>query len=240
MGENARYDPDAIRSLFDDMASTYGHVNLISSFGFTARWRDQTVADLPLNSAECVVDLMSGMGELWRSLALALRPSTRVVGIDISLEMARRARRDWPFSVELQVIDVLSWDSPAALADVVVSSFGLKTFDLDQQRRLARTVVQLLKPGGACSFVEISVPPFPPLRALYMFYLKRLIPLIGRMFLGDPRCYRLLGVYTENFGNAMHFVKCLKEAGLQVVPVSYFFGCATGVRGIKPRECSGD
>src|ERR1700729_3796278 len=108
------------------MASTYGHVNLISSFGFTARWRRQAVEGLPLASADCVVDLMSGMGELWRSLATALPPSARVVGADISTEMARRTPREWHFSTEVLVADVLAWDSPSNFADVDVSSFGLK------------------------------------------------------------------------------------------------------------------
>jgi ubiquinone/menaquinone biosynthesis C-methylase UbiE len=230
----ARYDPEFVRTLFDDMASTYGHVNLVSSFGFTAWWRHQAVAGLPLASADRVVDLMSGMGELWRSLAMSLPASARVVGVDISPEMARRTRREWRFTVDVCVADVLAWDPQSASADIVVSSFGLKTFDREQQRRLAHTVAQLLKPGGAYSFVEISVPPFLPLRGAYMFYLKWLIPLVGRVLLSNPDSYRMLGAYTQAFDNAAHFARCLKEAGLEVVPVSYFFGCATGVRGIKP------
>ncbi len=216
------------------MASTYGHVNLVSSFGFTARWRHQAVAGLPLASAQCVVDLMSGMGELWRSLAKTLPASARVVGVDISQEMVRRTRREWHFPVEVHVADVLAWDPQPAFADVVVSSFGLKTLNREQQRSLAHTVARVLKPGGAYSFIEISVPPSLPLCAAYMFYLKCVIPVVGRMLLGNPECYRMLGVYTQAFGSAAHFASCLSEAGLEVSPVSYFFGCATGVRGIKP------
>ncbi len=233
--EQARYDPESIRTLFDDMASTYGYVNLISSFGFTARWRHQAVDGLPLASADCVIDLMSGMGELWRSLAAALPASARVIGFDISPEMARRTRKEWRFSVDVRVAEVLALGAQRVSADVIVSSFGLKTFDREQQRRLASVVAQLLKPGGACSFVEISVPPFLPLRAAFMFYLEWLIPLVGRLLLGNPNCYRMLAAYTQAFGNATHFAQCLREAGLNVAPVSYFFGCATGVRGIKPR-----
>ena len=137
------------------MASTYGHVNLLSSFGFTARWRHQAVADLPLASANCVIDLMSGMGELWRSLSKVLPASARVVGVDLSPEMARRARQAWHFAVDVLVTDVLQWDAMSSSADAVVCSFGLKTFDRDQQRRLAGTVARLLKPGGVYSFIEI-------------------------------------------------------------------------------------
>jgi ubiquinone/menaquinone biosynthesis methyltransferase len=232
--EDAKYDSESVRSLFDEMASTYGHVNLISSFGFTARWRHQAVAGLPLESAECVIDLMSGMGELWRSLSRVLPASARVVGVDISPEMTRRAHKAWPFTVDIAVADVLQWDAMSSSADAVVCSFGLKTFDRDQQQRLASTVARLLKPGGVYSFIEISVPSLLPVRAAYMFYLKWIIPLVGRVLLGNPECYRMLGVYTEAFGDAAHFAKCLTSVGLKGTAVSYCFGCATGVRGMKP------
>src|SRR5690348_15189226 len=111
------------------MASTYGYVNLISSFGFTARWRHQAVQGLPLSDAHCVIDLMSGMAELWRSLGKSLPASARVIGVDLSPVMAGRTPRNWPFATEVRVADALEWDAPAGSADVVVSSFGLKTFD---------------------------------------------------------------------------------------------------------------
>jgi demethylmenaquinone methyltransferase/2-methoxy-6-polyprenyl-1,4-benzoquinol methylase len=69
-----------------------------------------------------------------------------------------------------------------------------------------------------------------------MFYLKRMIPLIGRAFLGNPDCYRMLGAYTEAFGSVEHFAVCLERAGIEVTTASYFLGCATGVRGVKPAE----
>jgi ubiquinone/menaquinone biosynthesis C-methylase UbiE len=159
-----RYDSESIRALFDEMASTYGYVNLVSSFGFTARWRHQAVEGLPLSDAECVIDLMSGMGELWRSLSKRLPASARVIGVDLSPEMARRTPPQWPFATEVHVADVLAWDGPSGFADVIVSSFGLKTFDREQQRHLAQRVARILKAGGSCSFIEISLPPIIPLR----------------------------------------------------------------------------
>ena len=82
------------------------------------------------------------------------------------------------------------------------------------------------------------MPSFGPLLTVYMFYLKWVIPLVGRILLGDPDCYRMLGVYTQAFENTAYFASCLREAGLEVIPVSYFFGCATGVRGVKPTVVS--
>jgi ubiquinone/menaquinone biosynthesis C-methylase UbiE len=67
-----------------------------------------------------------------------------------------------------------------------------------------------------------------------MFYLKRIVPLLGRLLLGDPACYRMLGIYTEAFGDCRRFAEALESAGLQVEQSRLFFGCATAVRGRKP------
>ena len=231
----SRYEPAAVRSLFDEMSATYGIVNLISSFGFSARWRHQAVADLPLPDAAHVVDLMSGMNELCRSLAKNASVRLRVTAIDFSSEMVRKARTNWPFHVQCHLIDVFDWDFAPSTADIVISSFGLKTFDRKQQAELARRVASLLRADGKFSFVEISVPPARILRGLYLFYLARVSPWIGKLFLGNPENYRLLGFYTREFGNCGHFAQCLRRQGLEVREVKYFFGCATGVRGSKPQ-----
>jgi ubiquinone/menaquinone biosynthesis C-methylase UbiE len=232
----AHYEPNAVRALFDEMAATYGIVNLISSFGFAARWRHQLVQDLPLAGASHVVDLMSGMNELCRSIAPHVAPTMHVTAIDISPEMIRRARKSWPFQVEIHLDDVLTHDFEPASADAVICSFGLKTFDPSQQDQLAQRVAHVLRPGGVFSFVEISVPPVRLLRLPYLFYLNRIIPWIGRLFLGNPANYRMLGVYTQAFGDCRHFAECLRHHGMEVSQVRYFFGCASGVRGAKPHD----
>jgi len=230
-----RYKPAAIRDLFDEMAATYGLVNLISSFGFTLRWRHQLIQSIPIAEAKQVVDLMSGMNELCRSLSHHASSNLHVTAVDISPEMVRLACKDWPFHVDTKIEDVLTWNFEPNSADAVISSFGLKTFNRDQQMRLAKIIAGLLRPGGHLSLIEVSVPPARVLRWLYMFYLGRIIPWIGRLFLGNPLNYEMLGIYTQDFGSCQYFSECLRQQGLQVRRVSYFFGCATGVSGTKPK-----
>ena len=129
-------------------------------------------------------------------------------------------------------------DLPPGSADVVLSSFGLKTLSADQLRVLARQVHEVLVPGGRLSAVEISVPPSRWLRPVYMFYLRRVIPMIGTMLLGNPDNYRWLGVYTDAFGDCSDACVAFSESGLEVEMVSFFFGCATGIVGREAgRRC---
>ena len=120
------------------------------------------------------------------------------------------------------------------IADVVLSTFGLKTFTREQRARLAREVARVVRPGGRLSLLEISVPPPLLLRWPYMVYIKYFVPLIGRLLLGNPDNYRLLGVYTSRFRDCSEFAAQCTDAGLRVQMRRFFFGCATAVVGEKP------
>lgn len=65
-------------------------------------------------------------------------------------------------------------------ADFIVSGFGLKTFNHEQLKNLAKEVSRILKPGGSFSFIDVSVPTSRTLRAFYLLYLKYCIPILGR------------------------------------------------------------
>jgi ubiquinone/menaquinone biosynthesis C-methylase UbiE len=235
LSDQISYDPRSIRDLFDEMATTYGVLNLILSFGFAARWRSQAISVLPPTAPfRRVADLMSGMGELWHALGRHVAQELDITAVDLSSGMASRASRSERLAVTWHIDDVLACEFQPASFDAVVCSFGLKTLSNDQQEQLSRRVATWLRAGGVFSFMEISVPPFRPLRLLYMFYVRRIIPLLGRLLLGNPDNYRLLGIYTQAFGDCWQFARCLERAGLQVTFKRYFFGCASGVCGSKP------
>ena len=222
------------------MSQTYGIVNLVSSFGFCVRWRRQCIEQVPICAGEVVFDLLSGMGELWPRLAAKVGRGGRICAIDFSPAMCAQARvtveRLRETSIDLRQEDVLQNTIRDSSADVVVSSFGLKTFSWGQRARLAREVARILRPGGKFSFLEISVPPLAPLRWPYMAYLKYIVPWIGRLLLGNPDNYRLLGVYTAAHRDCSEFARHCTDAGLRVRQSSFFFGCATGVVGEKPTD----
>ena len=231
------YEPAFVRALFDEMARTYGIVNLISSFGFAARWRKQCVRTIVLSPGWTVLDLMTGMGELCPDLARFLGHSGVIRAVDLSPNMCRRAKQianKCACRVEIIEANALENDIESASADAIVSSFGLKTFSAVQTRQLMNQIARLLKPGGLFSLLEISMPGNRLLRWPYMFYIKHVIPLIGRAFLGNPENYRMLGVYTEEFRDCELVKRECDRAGLVAQQLSVFFGCATGVYGHKP------
>jgi ubiquinone/menaquinone biosynthesis methyltransferase len=237
-GPVPRYDPAFVKELFDEMAATYGIVNLLSSFGFARRWRRQCARAVPIRPGDRILDLMTGMGEVIPDVVRRVGERGSITAIDFSARMCEKARRyadhRLPCAVRIIESDILSIDLPPGSADVVLSTFGLKTLSGAQLRVLARQVREVLAPGGRLSVVEISVPLSRWLRPVYMFYLRRVIPMIGALFLGNPDNYRMLGVYTDAFGDCSDACRAFSESGLEVEMVSFFFGCATGIVGRKP------
>ena len=229
------YAPATVKQLFSEMSKTYGVVNVISSFGFVRRWRRQCVDLAAIETDHDVVDLMTGMGECFPSIA---RRSRKIRGVDFCTEMCGRAKQTaerlgLPEECVIEE-DVLETTLPPECADRIVCSFGLKTLDDEGTERLAAQVFRLLRPGGRYSFIEVSEPPGWLLRATYLPYIRLVVPVIGMVFAGGFCDYGKLGVYTERFGNSDRAVEIFRRAGLEAEPTSFFFGCATGILGGKP------
>ncbi len=131
--------------------------------------------------------------------------------------------------------DVLASDLTDNSADFIISTFGLKTFNTEQHKKLADWVWCKLKPDGVFSFIEASDPKGWFFRPLYLFHLQIFLPFIERLFLRGATDFKMIGSYSTNFGNASEFAEILRKKGLDVTYKRYFFGCASGVVGRKSK-----
>lgn len=234
------YDPQFVKGVFDRCSDKYIAFSTWCSLGFTERWRRQCVEALPTPPETMATgyDLMAGTGEVWPHLLKRYPRIEAIVAVDISSGMHQRAmaRLHVHRAQKIAFIedDVLSSNLPDDSADFVISTFGLKTFNAGQHRKLATLIALCLKPGGSFSLIEASDPKGWWLRPLYLFHLKVMLPLVERFLLKGAQDFAMIGTYSTNFGNASAFADMLRAEGLQVHYRKFFFGCATGVSGRKP------
>ena len=181
---------------------------------------------------------MAGTGEVWPHLLRRFPDPGTITAIDIShrmhLEAVGRLHGCYAQRITHIEADALQTDLPADHADLIRSTFGLKTFSPDQQSVMARQIARMLKPGGSFALIEASDPKGWILLPLYRFYLDRALPLIKRFFLKGAQDFSMIGTYTRNFGSSSHMADALHAAELQVTLKKHFFGCATSVAGVKP------
>jgi ubiquinone/menaquinone biosynthesis methyltransferase len=235
--ENDIYNPEYVKGLFDRMSPSYERMNYITSFGFSIRWRKQYLTSFDYTKEKVeAIDLLTGMGETWAATKRKL-PNSNITALDFSDGMLNYAKTKskLKFNSEITILkqDVLQNQLPNNHFDFVTCAFGLKTFESKQLEKLAIETKRILKEGGKFSFIEVSKPQNVMLRMFYGFYLGKVIPILGRLFLGNPIEYRMLWQYTVKFENAKQAAKIFRNEGLNVNYKSYFFGCATGFSGQK-------
>lgn len=231
------YDSKYVEELFDKMSASYDRMNYITSFGFSSVWRKQCLKHIDLSNSSVIVDLMSGMGECWKPITKRAPSDTELIALDFSGEMIKHSKNKVS-TINLKKITLLKEDVfnnsiESEKADCVISGFGLKTFSSSQLNDLAKEIQRILKPDGQFSLIDVSVPSNKILKFFYLFYLKKVIPILGWIFLGNPTTYKMLGIYTEKFQNSKEAKRIFEQYNFEVEYVEYFFGCASGIKGKK-------
>lgn len=235
--ENNIYNPEYVKGLFNKMSSSYERMNFVTSFGFSIRWRRQFLETFKQTQHKAeIIDLLTGMGETWNATKNKLPNSTLTV-LDFSDGMLKYAKQksETKYNNEIIVLqqDILKNKLPSNHYDFVTCAFGLKTFNDEQLNVLALETKRILKSGGQFSFIEVSKPNNRILKTLYGFYLGKIIPILGRLLLGNPEEYKMLWQYTNKFDNAKKATEIFANTGLKTEFNSYFYGCATGFYGTK-------
>lgn len=234
---NNIYEPKFVKQLFNQMSGSYERMNYITSFGFSIRWRKQFLNKLGKSDKNLnVIDLLSGLGENWTYLKQNF-PNSTFSALDFSEEMIAHSRNkaNKVFKNKLNLLceDILQSNLESNYFDIISCAYGLKTFNKEQLEILAKEVSRILKPDGKFSFVEVSKPKNKLLYYPYKLYLSRMIPVLGKLFLGNPSDYRMLWIYTENFESCIRVKETFSKYNLQVNFENYFYGCATGIYGKK-------
>lgn len=239
---NSIYSFEYLKALFDEMSGSYDRTNYITSFGFSVRFRRQFVEEAGIQPGDSVCDLMCGRGECWSFITDQMGTQGQLVALDLSTGMLAGARQHLQryshFNIQVIEGNALATGFPDGSFDRIIMAFGLKTLAPELRVPLSLEILRILRPGGVLSAIEISEPKGWQLRKLYMFYLRRIIPILGKIFLGNPDNYRMLAEYIDRFDGCETVVRDMRSVGLDARVVSFFHGCATGIVARRPLDNS--
>jgi O-methyltransferase / aklanonic acid methyltransferase len=132
-------------SVWDRAAPTYGRVGP-DHFSYFA---NRLVQHVPITARASVLDLACGAGAVALAVVEAAPSLGRLIGVDLSLGMVRRAAAALAYRASGAVarMDAQVLAFPDGIFDTVVSGFALDSFP-DSNRALTE-VLRVLRPGGS-------------------------------------------------------------------------------------------
>jgi demethylmenaquinone methyltransferase/2-methoxy-6-polyprenyl-1,4-benzoquinol methylase len=198
--------------MFDSISSTYDRTNRILSLGMDQRWRKSVAHFLPLRTQLKILDLATGTGDQISALLKSNASIQSVTGIDLSSEMLEIAKKKLSGKADFLLADAEKLPFADASFDAATFSFGIR--NVTDPLVSLKDIHRILKPSGRCLILEFSLPP-QPIRALYLLYLRHLLPRIGGLISRNPAAYRYLNQTIEHFPSGKDFSALMGKAGFQ-------------------------
>jgi len=203
-----------VTKIFDAISDVYDMVNKILFFGLHSIWRKKVVKLLIDKKPIKILDIATGTGDL--AIDLTKTNARKIVGADISKEMLKIARnkvnsRNLNGIIEIQLGDAEKLNFQDNYFDAITCSFGVRNFD-DLSKAL-QEIKRILKPNGTFVVLETSNPEKFPFKQIHRFYIKNIVPFVGRMFSKDKYAYRYLSKSLTKFPSGIHFNNILDKIG---------------------------
>ncbi|CAD5266742.1 MULTISPECIES: bifunctional demethylmenaquinone methyltransferase/2-methoxy-6-polyprenyl-1,4-benzoquinol methylase UbiE [unclassified Imperialibacter] len=224
-----------VAEMFNNISRRYDFLNHFLSLGIDIVWRKKAVRELKEIQPKQILDIATGTGD-FAIEALSLKPD-KVIGVDISegmLAMGKKkiARMKLEDKVELQMGDSEKLLFDDNTFDAVIVAFGVRNFE-NLEKGLA-DMWRVLKPGGKVVVLEFSKPTRFPMKQLYSFYFKYILPIIGRMISKDRAAYTYLPESVKAFPDGALFTNILDRVGFKkTICKPQTFGICSIYTGIK-------
>jgi demethylmenaquinone methyltransferase/2-methoxy-6-polyprenyl-1,4-benzoquinol methylase len=215
--------PERIAGMFDAIAPRYDLLNHLLSAGIDKRWRKRAIGSLRLTGSETLIDVCTGTADV----ALEATGAARIVGVDFAGAMLTLGLRKVRVTNQAKRIVLVRGDAmrlPAQdrSADAATVAFGIR--NVQQPEVACAEMARVLRAGGRLAILEFGVPKIPGVRALYLWYFRHVLPLIGRMISGHNGAYSYLPASVGTFPPPAEFMTLLRQAGfaeVRAVPLTF-------------------
>ncbi len=218
-----------IRAMFNNIAGKYDFLNHFLSLGIDLYWRRRVIKVLKEFQPKEIIDVATGTGDL--AIQISKIHPDKIVGIDIAEEMLAIAKAKISKKKLDNIIELLQADSENLpfgdnAFDAVTVAFGVRNFE-DLEKGI-KEIYRVIRPGGKAVILEFSMPTKFPVKQLYKFYFKFILPLFGRLVSKNKFAYTYLPASVSTFPQGVEFVNILKKTGFDATKhIKLTFGIAS-------------
>lgn len=199
-------ETEQIKTMFDYIVGRYDFLNRLLSLGQDIFWRKKMAKAVVDANTKIILDLAVGTGDSAREL---LKREVKVIGVDISFEMLKAAKKKK--SIPFIPVTASGYSLPFKdnTFDAVTCAFGIR--NMHQTDAALREIFRILKNNGTIAILEFSLPE-NLFKKPYLFYLKRVIPAVASLF-SSRGAYEYLGDSIEKFYKPFEFINLLELIG---------------------------
>lgn len=207
-----------VRTLFSEIAPRYDLLNHVLSLNIDKAWRRRAVQALGWERAPdgAYLDACAGTLDLALELVRQRGFAGRVVGADFALPMLTEGLQKIGDSTVAPVCGDTQ-RLPFATASFAGATVGFGVRNLSDLAAGLHELHRVLKPGGRLVVLEFTVPPGKILRAAYLLYFNRILPLLGRFVSGHPWAYSYLPRSVRGFPGPDALAELLRSSGFRSV-----------------------
>ena len=205
---------EQVRNMFNSIAGKYDFLNHFLSAGIDKAWRKKLVRLVLKEQPSSVLDVATGTADL--AIELSKRTHIPITGVDISQGMLdvgeeKLKKKQLDHQIRLQLADSEALPFEDAAFDAAMVAFGVRNFEnlglgLSEMHRV-------LHRGGMVAVLEFSRPRKFPVKQLYNFYFKNILPQLGRWVSKDKGAYTYLPESVDKFPDGKDFLFELEKVG---------------------------
>jgi demethylmenaquinone methyltransferase/2-methoxy-6-polyprenyl-1,4-benzoquinol methylase len=204
---------EQVEQMFDNISGKYDELNHILSMGIDVGWRKKVVKIVKNHNPETVLDIATGTGDL--AIMLAKATDAKIIGFDLSagmLEVGRKKIKKQNLETRIEMIqgDAEKMPFEDNSFDCITVAFGVRNFE--NLKNGLDEIYRALKPGGKFVILEFSQPQSFPMKQLYGFYSKNILPIIGKKISKDKSAYTYLPESVKAFPYGEEMKKILKSS----------------------------
>ena len=205
-----------VARMFDNIAHSYDLLNHLFSFGIDVLWRKRAIRILRKEQPQRVMDMATGTADFAIEAVRMGLKETHITGVDISpgmLDVGRKkiSKRGYTDQITLMEGDSVQLPFEDGHFDAYTVAFGVRNFErleagLTEMRRV-------LRPGGLGIVLEFSKPRRFPMKQLFGFYFRFIMPTIGKLVSKDNAAYAYLPESVQAFPEGQAFLDILERVG---------------------------
>jgi len=203
-----------VKNIFDSIAFKYDFLNHLLSFGTDHYWRYKSLKLTGVNKLTILLDVACGTGDF--AIAAKKMGVTNIIGADFSHNMLKlfNKKSEWIIGKNIQMVAEKIPIKDETFTNITVA-FGVRNFyDLSEG---FKSFYNVLKKNGKATILEFRLPANPIFKALYKFYFKKILPVVGGIISGDREAYNYLPRSVEEFDEKVNLPELLKNSGFQKV-----------------------